>query len=341
MILKNNFEAIEIQNILKKRSKIVVTTHINPDGDAIGSMLGLFAYLIKTGHEVYPVTPNDYPEFLKWVPGNESVTVYSSEPEKAKNIIYSADIIFILDYNDAKRGGKMENVIHGSKAFKIMIDHHPYPKIPVNYSLSYIGASSTCELIYEFILAIGGKDIIDKTIAKCLYTGIMTDTGCFSYNSSQIRTFEIVSDLLGYSIEKDEIYHLIYDNFSFQRMRLLGYCLNDKMQYLPDYRSAFICLTLEEQKKYEFNIGDSEGFVNLPLSIKGIVFSALFIEQKDKIKISFRSRGNFPVNLFSMNHFSGGGHLNAAGGESILSMVETIKKFIDILPMYINDLKEV
>jgi phosphoesterase RecJ-like protein len=301
-------------------------------------MLGLYGYLKRGGHEVYPIVPNEYPEFLQWMPGNESVFDYTRKKAEANNIIGTADLIFILDYNDAKRGADMEKDINSSKAIKVMIDHHPYPQIPVNFCLSYTQVSSTCELIYEFILAIGGKNIIDKTIAKCLYTGIMTDTGCFSYNSSQIRTFEIVSDLLGYGIEKDEIYHLIYDNFSYQRMRLLGFCLNEKMEYLADYKSAFITLTMEEQKQYDFNNGDSEGFVNLPLSIKGVVFSALFIERKDKIRISFRSRGNFSVNLFSGKHFSGGGHFNAAGGESNLSMAETIKKFTDILPLYIDEL---
>ncbi len=338
MILKKNIEVKELQNELNKRSKIVITTHLNPDGDAIGSMLGLSGYLTKMGHEVYPITPNEYPEFLYWMPGNVKVIDFSKKAIQAKKIIESANFIFILDYNDSKRGGEMKDAIQKANAIKVMIDHHPYPQIQTNYSFSYTEVSSTCELIYEVILAMDGKSIIDKSIAECLYTGIMTDTGCFSYNSSRIRTFEIVSELLTYGIEKDEIYHLIYDNFSVQRMRLLGFCLNDKMQYFPDYKTAFISLTLEELKRFDFSIGDSEGFVNYPLSIKGVVFSALFIERKDKVKISFRSRGNFPVNLFSEKHFSGGGHFNAAGGESALSMKETIDKFIGLLALYSNDL---
>ncbi len=338
MILKQIPEITEIQNLLKKQSKIVITTHLNPDGDAIGSILGLYEFLRKTGHNAYPVTPNEYPEFLQWLPGNEMVIDYYRKSANANNIIASADIIFILDYNDSKRGGDMENAIKVSRAVKIMIDHHPNPIVPVNYYISDTSVSSTCELVYEFILALNEKKDIDTTIATCLYTGIMTDTGCFSYNSSQIRTFQIVSQLLEYGINKDEIYHNIYDNYSFQRMRLLGFCLNEKMQYIPQYRCAFISLTIEEQKKYDFTTGDAEGFVNLPLSIKGVVFSALFIERKEKIKISFRSRGDFSVNEFSGRHFSGGGHFNAAGGESKLPMDETINKFREILPFYSNDL---
>jgi len=339
VILEDSIDVAELQKALINKSKIVITTHVNPDGDAIGSVLGLFGYLEKTGHEVYAITPNDYPEFLQWMPDNNKVIDFSRKTIQSKEIIKSADIIFFLDYNDSKRGGEMKDDLLESKAIKVLIDHHPFPQLIANHRLSYTEVSSTCELIYELLVAIGGTKIINKNIAECLYTGIMTDTGCFSYNCSRVRTFEIVAELLEYGIGKNEIYHLVYDNFSVNRMRLLGYCLNEKMQYYPEYRVAFISLTIEEQKRFDFNVGDTEGFVNYPLSIKGVVFSALFIERKDKIRISFRSRGDFSVNLFSGKHFSGGGHLNAAGGESILSMDETIKKFTDLLPSYANDLK--
>jgi phosphoesterase RecJ-like protein len=233
----------------------------------------------------------------------------------------------------------MMDAIVSSKARKVMIDHHPFPLLQVDFSLSFTEVSSTAELIYEFILALNGQQHMNKSIATCIYTGIMTDTGCFSYNSSRTRTFEIVSHLLSYAIKKDAIYHQVYDNFSLQRMRLLGYSLNEKMQVFPEFHTALISISLDEQKRYDFVTGDSEGFVNYPLSIKGIRFSAFFMEKKDKVKISFRSRGSFPVNAFSEKHFSGGGHLNAAGGESLLSLNDTIKKFIGLLPKYIQELK--
>ena len=263
---------------------------------------------------------------------------YIKHKKKADKLIAEANCIFHLDYNDAKRGGDMCESLTTSKARKVMIDHHPYPQLKVDYALSFTEACSTAELIYEFIVATGMAKHLNKDVATCIYTGIMTDTGCFSYNSSRSRTFEIVAELLGYSIEKDDIYRKIYDNFSEQRMRLLGFCINNKLQVFPKYRTALISLSLEEQKKYNFSPGDSEGIVNYPLSITGVCFTAMFIEKKDKVKISFRSRGSFPVNIFSEKHFQGGGHLNAAGGDLQLSLDETIKKFIDLLPTYAEEL---
>jgi bifunctional oligoribonuclease and PAP phosphatase NrnA len=286
------------------------------------------------GHEVYPIVPNEYPEFLQWLPGNEYVIDFYKKKETASTIISSADIIFFLDHNESKRGADMNEVLTASKAIKVMIDHHPNPQMPVDYQLSFTEASSTCELIFEFITAIDGLQYMDQDIAECIYTGILTDTGCFNYNSSRTRTFEIAAELLRYSIPKDEIFRRIYDNFSAQRMRLLGYCLNEKMVVLPEYQTAYISITMEEQKRFDFATGDSEGFVNYPLSIKGVCFTALFTERKDKVKISFRSRGGFPSNLFSERHFYGGGHLNAAGGESNLPLNETIQKFVDLLSDY-------
>lgn len=327
-----------IKNLLASRSKIVITTHINPDGDALGSVLGLYWFLKRLGHDVSAISPNDYPEFLQWLPGNDVVIDFYKRKKEATSLIQEADAIFFLDYNEAKRGGDMRDILAESKAKKIMIDHHPFPQLKVDYAISRTGVSSTAELIYEFILDMNGIRHMSKEIAECIYTGIMTDTGCFSYNSSRTRTFEIAAQLLTFSIEKDEIFRKVYDNFSAQRMRLLGYCLNEKMQVFPEFRTAFISLSIEDQERFKFAVGDSEGFVNYPLSIKGVCFTALFTEGKDKIKISFRSRGPFPANSFSQKHFSGGGHLNAAGGESNLSLSETIQKFIDLLPQYEKEL---
>ncbi len=331
MILKSNSNTNAIKNLLSSKRKIVITTHINPDGDALGSVLALTQVLTKMGHDVVPIVPNDYPEFLQWLPGNRYVIDFYKKKKTATSIITSAEIIFFLDYNEPKRGGDMCEALTASKATKIMIDHHPNPKMEVDYQFSYTDASSTCELIYEFVVAIDALEFIDKSVAECIYTGILTDTGCFNYNSSRKRTFEIAAELLGYNIAKDDIYRRVYDNFSAHRMQLLGYCLNEKMVVLPELKTAYMAISLAEQQRFNFAVGDSEGFVNYPLSIKGINFTALFTEAKDKIKISFRSRGKFPANLFAAKHFSGGGHLNAAGGESQLTLDETINKFNEAL----------
>jgi bifunctional oligoribonuclease and PAP phosphatase NrnA len=205
--------------------------------------------------------------------------------------------------------------------------------------ISDISVSSASELVTEVIWAIDEASNFDKTMAVCLFTGIMTDTGCFNFNSSQPATFTMVSKLLNYNIDKDTIVRNVYDNFSAWRMRLLGYCLNEKMVVLPEYKTAYIWITIEEMKKYNFSHGDSEGFVNYPLSINGINFSAFFMEKEDRIKISFRSRGGFNVNHFSRKHFNGGGHKNASGGFSFISMDKTLERFNRIIPDYLNELQ--
>lgn len=326
----------ELKRLLSQEAKIVITTHQNPDGDAIGSVMALSLLLKSMGHQVHPIIPNEFPDFLKWMPGSETIIDFTRSRHRSERFIAEAEIIFYLDHNDARRGADMKDTLAASKARRIMIDHHPSPQLAVDFMLSRTAASSTCELIYEFIELMDKTNLLTPQIAQCIYTGIMTDTGCFNYSSSRPRTFEIVAHLLQFDIPKDEIFRNVYDSFTESRMRLLGYCLSEKMQVIPELGTAFISLSLEEQERFHFMTGDSEGFVNFPLSIKGINFTALFTERKDKIKISFRSRGSFPVNSFAEQHFSGGGHVNAAGGESTLSLQETINKFIDLLPQYLN-----
>ncbi|MDP4209627.1 MAG: bifunctional oligoribonuclease/PAP phosphatase NrnA [Bacteroidota bacterium] len=340
MIVKESEGISELKERLTVQSKIVITTHQNPDGDALGSMLALYWFFRNQGFDVTAISPNDYPEFLFWLPGNDIVIDFYKNRKKCEQIINEANFLFLVDYNDTRRAAEMKDSIDAAQCCKVMIDHHPFPQMIVDYSFSFTEVSSTSELIYEFIMAMDGHAWMNKSVAECIYTGIMTDTGCFSYNSSRPRTFEIVADLLNYSIEKDVIYSRIYDSYSAHRMRLLGYCLGQKMQVFPEYNTALISLSLDEQKLYNFVSGDTEGFVNYPLSIKGICFTAMFIENKDKVKISFRSRGSFPVNALSEKYFSGGGHTNAAGGESRLSLDETVKKFVDLLPQYAQQLNE-
>lgn len=340
----NNLK-IEISNIEKIKHElslsesIVITTHRMPDGDAVGSSLGLYNLLRKKGCNVTVIMPDNYPEYLHWLKGDDEVVIFSANKDKAIQIIKNADIIFCLDYNDLSRIEKLEPYIKSSCAKKIIIDHHPDPTDFADYIISDTTVSSAAELIYEFIIKAGYDDLIDEPIAECLFVGIMTDTGSFTYNSFDPRTYEIIARLLSYGIDKNKIYSNVYDNFSEDRMRLLGYCLDKKMVVIPEYRTAYISITKKELKKYKFITGDSEGFVNYPLSVKGILFSAIFIEKDDRVKTSFRSKGNFEVNKFAEKHFNGGGHKNAAGGETPLPLEAAIKKFTELLPEYANGLK--
>lgn len=314
--------------------KIVLVTHINPDGDAMGSSLGLYHILKNAGHDISIIAPNDYPEFLHWLPGNNNVLIYHGRKKTVTEKISKAEIIFGIDFNNFERIKELGNLVNNSNAYKVIIDHHPYQECHADCIISDINVSSTAELVYRFIENIKLNKYLNKEIAICIITGIMADTGCFSHNSSNKNTYITVAKLLDFGFDKDKIYNNLYDNFSKDRMRLLGYSLCEKMEVIDEYNTAVISLKTEELRKYNFRHGDSENFVNYPLSIKDVRFSALFIEKKDHVKISFRSKGKFPANEFAVKHFNGGGHLNAAGGESYTTMEETLQKFKDLLPQY-------
>lgn len=325
----------EIRSLIENPSKkIAIITHVNPDGDAMGSSLGLYKIFRNIGHEVTVITPNPYPGFLHWLPGNDNVLVYPFDEKIASKKISEAEIIFNIDFNDLKRIKQFSKLLESSGAYKVIIDHHPEPVSFADLIIADVNVSSTAELVYLFIKDLKLQKFIDKDAATCLFTGIMSDTGCFSYNSSNKETYLVISELLDYGFNKDEIYYKLYDNFTANRMRLLGYALNEKMEVLPEYKTALISLSKEELVKYNFQTGDSESFVNYPLSIKNTCFSALFIERENHIKISFRSKGDFAVNEFAKKHFNGGGHLNAAGGESYTSLTEALKTFRDLLHEY-------
>lgn len=324
--------------IEKKKQNIVIVSHRNPDGDAMGSMCALYNYFLKLGHNVSMVVPNNYPQFLNWLPGIKNTLVYEWHSKKCNTIFKKCEILFAVDFNDLSRIREFERMLMPVNCYKVLIDHHPDPGSFSNLCLSDTQVSSTCELIYMFIKSLKNPDIFDKEIAECIYTGIMTDTGNFGFNSSRRQTFEIVAELLETGVEKDKIYNQVYNNYSADRMRLLGQCLLNKLTYLPDYSTAFIELTQEDIKKYNFKVGDSEGFVNIPLSIKGVKMSVLFTEKDDVVKLSLRSKENFAVNKIAEKYFNGGGHLNAAGGESSLSFDATVTKFISILDEFKNDL---
>ena len=331
-------DIVKLKEVIQNASVIFITTHVNADGDAIGSSLALGMLLKKAGKEVMIMTPNDFPGFLHWMPGQDLITVDMKNPGKTRLWAEKADIIFSVDYNEPKRLKQAEKTILNSKAFKVMIDHHPYPDDFTDLCISVTKLGSTAELIYYLIHALEFQHYMDKNIATCLYSGIMTDTGCFSYNSSYPGVFDVTADLLKFGIDKDLIYSLTYENFTKDRMRLMGYCLNEKMVVLSEYNTAYIYLSGQELKEYNHLPGDTEGFVNLPFSIKGIRFTAIFLEKKEHIKISFRSRGNFPVNDFSAKYFNGGGHVNAAGGEWTESLLVTVKRFESLLPEFKDQL---
>lgn len=319
---------------------VVVIPHDYPDGDAMGSAIGLGEILKNSGHRVTIISPNDYPGFLKWFSSDLQVMVAEYQKKEAKKAIENADILFCVDFNEARRAGSLEKrIIHFDK-IKILIDHHPNPVPFCDYTISEPSYSSTAELIYDVINCLGMKRFITPNAAEALYTGIMTDTGSFSHNISNPNTFKVISELMQYGLRTDKIQSNIYHNFSACRMELLGYCLHKKMEVFPEFRSAFISLTREELKQFNFEPGDTEGFVNYPLSIKNIVFSALFIEKEGFVKASFRSKGSFPANEFSRTHFGGGGHLNAAGGESKLPLTETLELFRQLLHQYQPQLLE-
>jgi phosphoesterase RecJ-like protein len=286
------------------------------------------------------VIPDGLPDFLRWLPGISLSTTFAYKKEKAGRIIEDADLIFCLDFNDPARLNGVQELLQKSGARKILIDHHQDPVDFTDLSISETWRGSVGEMIYVFLDELFGTEIIDKDIASCLYVAIMTDTGNFNYASSYPEIFYVMGDLMKFGIDKDRIYSSVYDAFSEDRMRLQGYSMQEKMVVLPQYHTAYISLTEQELKRFNHRKGDTEGFVNIPFSVKGVRFTALFVEKKDLIRVSFRSRGDFPVNKIAAEHYRGGGHINAAGGDSLLSMEETLRKFESLLPEYTKYFKD-
>ncbi|WP_396603237.1 bifunctional oligoribonuclease/PAP phosphatase NrnA [Algibacter sp. R77976] len=331
----NKQDITSIKQLLSTKKKIVIVPHKNPDGDAIGSTLGLYHYLLKGLHQVQVIVPNDYPHFLKWIPGNDSILKHDSQTKACNALINDADIIFTLDFNAFHRTGNMETVLTESSALKIMIDHHQAPDDYAKYTFSDVSMSSTCEMVYHFIDMLGDADLVDSAIATCLYVGIMTDTGSFRFRSTTSKTHAIVAKLIEKGANNNEIHNNVYDTNSYERLQLLG-CALTNLRVIPESKAAYITLSQDELQKYDYKKGDTEGVVNYGLSLNGIVLAAIFIEDRKEgiIKISLRSKGNFSVNEMSRAHFEGGGHTNAAGGKSYLSIEKTVEKFISILPTY-------
>lgn len=322
------------QWLRKEVKKIVIIPHVNPDGDAIGSALGLNSVMNNAGFESCVIVPNDFPAYLSWLSSAGIPLIYEQSSEQCHRLIDQAEAFFFLDFNDIKRLGKLEDYLRSNTKPVVLIDHHPDPAIMAEYLFSDTNVSSTSELVFDFIDAMGMLEHLDSTGANALLTGIIADTGSFSHNASRPPMYRVVGELIRRGADKEKINESLYNDFSEKRMRLLGYCLSEKMEIYPQYRTALIWLSNEELKRFDFHPGDTEGFVNYPLSVKGIVFSAFFMEKHDYVKISFRSKGSFPTNDFSGVHFNGGGHRNASGGEIKLSMKEALALFKELLPQY-------
>jgi len=314
---------------LSSPRKIVITTHVKPDADALGSSLGLYNYLIRKGHEVTVITPSDYPYFLTWMKGSDEVLDFSSytDREKAQAKLTTAEIIFCLDFSALDRVNAIGDLIRKSNAYIVNIDHHQDPEDFADFRLWSTSAAATCELVYELIVALGDQALIDKAIASCLYAGIMTDTGGFRHPNTTKNVHLVVAELIEAGADSAKIANLIYDSNSINRLKFIGFAITRRLVILKDLHTAYFVISKKDLKKYQSQTGDTEGLVNYALSLEGIKLAALFSEREDGIKISFRSSVEVPVNKFAADHFQGGGHVNAAGGKSSLSLKKTVERF--------------
>jgi phosphoesterase RecJ-like protein len=321
----------QLSDYFSASGNILIVCHINPDGDAIGSQLALYHYLSSSGKKVRMISPNNLQEFLKWMDGTSQIDIFTRDRMRCRQIIRESDLIVMVDFNQTHRLGEAEEHVLASGAKKVLIDHHLDPGSFADLIISDPSVCSTAELVHHIISTLNGSPFVSKAYSEALYVGIVTDTGNFEHGSYTPHTFRVVADILESGLGKEKILDLIYNNFSADRMRLQGYALSEKMKVLPLYKTAYMTLTKEELKKFNHVKGDTEGFVNMPLSIKGVVFSALFIEKEGFVKISLRSKGTIPSNEFASRYFNGGGHLNASGGEYAASLDDTVAKFLAAL----------
>ncbi|NQY07589.1 MAG: bifunctional oligoribonuclease/PAP phosphatase NrnA [Flavobacteriaceae bacterium] len=322
----------DIKKKLAIPKKIVIVSHKNPDGDAIGSSLGLYHYLKQYGHEVTPIVPNDFPDFLKWTPGVKDILIYDQRKEKANTLFKEADIVFTLDFNAFHRTGDVQHILNELDTCFIMIDHHQQPDDYATYMYSDVAICSTSQMIYHFIDGLDDTDKINADIASALYLGIMTDTGSFRFRSTDSQTHRVVAELIDKGADNTAIHEAVYDANSHNRLLLLGRALS-KLTILPEHNTAYIALSKSDLLEFNYQKGDTEALVNYALSVKGIQIAALFKENLDDsdIRISFRSKGDFSVNTMARDYFNGGGHTNAAGAVSTIPLKDTIDKFISIL----------
>ena len=327
--------------ILNQPFKAVITAHQKPDGDAMGSTLGLYHFLKQLGHEVTVISPTNWAPFLDWMPGVDQVIDFEANKKEASQIVADADYVFCLDFNILHRTKHLEPIIRDSKALKILIDHHQQPDTPsFAYGISDVKMSSTCEMVYDFIVQSGHSNLINLDIATCLYTGLMTDTGSFRFPSTTASVHKIVAHLKELGLQHAKIHENIYDNSTEGRLKFMGNAFLNRMTVLPEYKTAVMAIPKSDIYKFELKTGDTEGLVNYLLSIEGIKFAAIVIDREEERKWSFRSKGNFDVNIFARTHFEGGGHANAAGGSSSKSLDETLNDFKTIIENYKSQLTQ-
>jgi phosphoesterase RecJ-like protein len=336
----NNLDLSRFKSLLDQKHTIVVTTHYKPDGDAMGSSLAWATYLRKLGHQVHVVIPSEFPGFLTWMEGSESVIDFIAKPEEARSLISSASLICCLDFNDPKRTEGMSKDLMESSAIKMVLDHHLNPQHFCEFTFSFPKVGSTAELVFHLIRALDSSYELSRDQAECIYAGIMTDTGSFRFNSVTSETHRVISTLLDAGARNNYVHEMIYDSYSENRLRFLGHCLLNCMVVLQDFKTVIFKISKTDMSTFDHAIGDLEGVVNYGLSIQGIVMAALFSERDGIVKISFRSKGDFSVMELAQKHFEGGGHKNAAGGRSFQSLNDTVSRFEKLLPHYIQELNK-
>lgn len=334
-------EVKRLSEFLKEPKKIVITTHHKPDADALGSSLAMGNYLKKKGHTVQVITPTDYPEFLYWMDGHDDVIIFEEQEAKSKEIIAESDMVFCLDFGSLKRINELGEIVRASDTVKVLMDHHQDPEDFAQYKFWSTKYAATAEIIYDVICDLGDKELIDKEIAKCIYAGIVTDTGSFRHPSTTRRVHEIASDIIDMGVDTSEIHRLVYDTNSIDKLRFLGYCLNEKLKVFKEHKTAYISVTDKELKKFNSKTGDTEGLVNYALSLKGVVFAVVIIDRVKAVKMSFRSVGTFSVAQFASDHFNGGGHFNAAGGMQEWPLQKVVDRFEELLPEYSKELNTI
>lgn len=330
-----------IRQLIQTPQTIFITTHQNPDADAMGSSLGLAGYLKKHGHRVTVVTPTDYPDNLKWMSGTDEVLVFEEKTRVAvQQRLDDADLIFCLDFSALNRIRDLEPLVRQARGRKVLIDHHLEPEGFADALFWDDKAAATAELIYRLIEQLGDAELVDTAIAECLYAGIMTDTGSFRHGSTTGDVHRVAAALLDVGIQVSTIHRRLFDNVSLDKLRFLGYVLNQKLVLLPAYKTAYITITDEELKRFRSKSGDTEGMVNYALSVDGVVMAVILIDRGDEIKLSFRSVGDFSVRDLASAHFGGGGHRNASGGRTTLSLEATVQRLLEVLPHYQDQLRQ-
>ncbi len=333
VLAKSGQMILPLKNYLEKANNIVIVSHNNPDGDAVGSSMGLHLYLKNMGKDSSVIFPNPYAQNLVWMDKDRISLNYLEHPQKVAETLDKCDLLFVMDFNRLSRAEAMAPLLEKLEAPRILIDHHLEPETESFYlGFSNTEISSTCEVLYRVIYNELNPDFIDAGVGACLYAGISTDTGSFSYSCAHGELFSAIADLISRGLDTVKVHQNIFDNFSENRMRLLGCCLGDRLVVKPEYQTAYMYLNREDMKRFHFRPGDTEGIVNYGLGIAGIRFAAFFTQKEDRIRISFRSQGNIDVNRFAKEHFNGGGHKNAAGAASYDSLPATLAKFEQVLP---------